>query len=182
MIPVYCVLIGLLTGALLIDIKQQRIPNWLCLLVTILGVSSNSLLPSGLGLYHSLLGLLLGLCNMLVIYCITSMGAGDVKLMAAIGSVVGIKAIVIIFYYTFLIAGLLAVFFLIFSSDLKELLERYGRFFTGLLKGRWQYQKPAQGSIAAVQLPMAPAMALATAYQLLPQFFTVAHNFHFFGY
>jgi len=41
------------------------------------------------GLWHSLLGTIVGLCTLLPAYAIGGMGAGDAKMMAAIGSWLG---------------------------------------------------------------------------------------------
>ncbi|MBL1263671.1 A24 family peptidase [Methylomicrobium sp. RS1] len=168
MVSVYCLLIAMLTYAAAVDIYQRRIPNGLCAAITLMGIGSNVFLASGIGFYASLLGLSVGFIVMFLLHALTGLGAGDVKLMAATGSVVGIKPILIIFYHTFLLSGLFAVFFLLFSGGWKDIYWRYRVFFSALRKGRLHYSKPASGSPAAFQMPLAPAIGLASAYQLLP--------------
>jgi prepilin peptidase CpaA len=168
MVSVYCLLMVALAYAAVIDIRHRKIPNWLCGAIALLGIGSNSFLASGNGFQASVGGLSAGFLIMLFLYRLTGLGAGDVKLMAATGSVVGIKSILIIFCYAFLLAGLFAAVFLVFSGGWRDIYRRYQVFFGGLCKGRLHYIKPAPGTPAALQMPMGPAIALASAYQLLP--------------
>jgi prepilin peptidase CpaA len=165
---VYCLLMAMQSYAAVIDIRHRKIPNRLCAAIALFGLVGNSLLADGNGLQASLGGLSIGFITMLFLYRLTGLGAGDVKLMAATGSVVGIKPILIIFYHTFLLSGLFAAFFLLFSGGWSDIYRRHRAFFSGLCKGRLHYSKPASGSPAAFQMPLAPAIGLASAYQLLP--------------
>ena len=174
MFLVYCLLSLLLFYAAFIDIRQRRIPNWLCALVAAMGFLVNTLLPSGVDFYASLMGLFAGLLPMLCLTILTGLGAGDVKLMAAIGSVVGIKSILIIFYYSFLISGVWAIAYLIAKGGGADILLRYSRLFSGLFKGQVSLSKPAVNTTAAFKLPMAPGIALATGYVLLPKIMALA--------
>jgi len=166
---VYCLLSLLLFYAALIDIRERRIPNWLCALVAALGILVNGLLPSGVGFYASLAGFVAGFLPMLFLYILTGLGAGDVKLMSAIGSVVGAKSILIIFYYSFLVSGAYAIVYLIVKGGGVEILQRYGRFFTSFFQKRLHLIKPAPNTTAAYKLPMAPGIAIATGYVLFSQ-------------
>jgi prepilin peptidase CpaA len=169
MVFVYLLLSLLLFIAAVIDIRQRRIPNWLSGLVAVMGLSANTFLPSGAGFYPSMIGLLAGFISMLILYFLTGLGAGDVKLMASVGSVVGIKSVLIIFYYSFLISAGFALGYLICKGGLADIFRRFGRFFLGLFKGRLDYSKPSVNTTAAFKLPMAPGIALATGYVLLPK-------------
>ena len=64
---------------------------------------------SGLSLGAAALGLALGLALMLPGHALGATGAGDVKLMAAIGSLVGPTLVVKAFLFTALAGGVLAV-------------------------------------------------------------------------
>jgi len=174
MFLVYCLLSLSLIYAAFIDIRQRRIPNWLCALVAVIGFLINTLLPSGAGFYASLMGLLAGLLPMLCLHVLTGLGAGDAKLMAAIGSFVGIKSILIIFYYSFLISGACAFAYLIVKGGGAGILQRYVRLFSGLFRSRIDYNKPSANTAASFQLPMAPGIALATGYVLLPKIIDMA--------
>lgn len=165
---VYSALSVLLVYAAVIDIRDQRIPNLLCLLILTMGIVANSLLATGSGIYSCLSGLCAGFLPMFFLHLLTGLGAGDVKLMAAVGSVVGMKSVLIIFCYSFALSGLLALAYIAFGGGLKDMLRRYGLFLNGLLKGRVIFNKPAANTMPGLQMPMAPGIALATTYVLLP--------------
>lgn len=165
---VYSVLIVLLFYIAFIDLRKQKISNKLCLLIWGVGISANCFLASGSGCYASIIGFFAGLLPLLILYCITGIGAGDVKLMAALGSVVGAHAILLIFYYSFLLAGSWALAYLMCKGGIKEMLYRYFRFFRSLFQRRYDNSKPAPDTVAARQIPMAPGIFLAALYVLLP--------------
>lgn len=71
------------------DLRTRRIPNWLTLTGLILGFALNGILYGLRGLGHAALGMFTGFGVYLVLYLLRAMGAGDVKFMAAIGSLVG---------------------------------------------------------------------------------------------
>ena len=76
--------------AAIFDIRSRRIPNWLNLTGIILGFGLNALLayPFPLeGVKHAGVGMLFAFAVYFVLYLIHAMGAGDVKLMAAIGAI-----------------------------------------------------------------------------------------------
>jgi prepilin peptidase CpaA len=82
-------LLMLVVSAAAWDIRFRRIPNWLSLAGVLLGIGLNSFLYHAQGLELSLLGMGLALLIYLPLYLLRAMGAGDVKLMAAVGALVG---------------------------------------------------------------------------------------------
>src|SRR5437588_6626383 len=87
--PVAILMVLLVLTAAVFDIRSRRIPNWLTLSGIILGFALNALLayPFPLeGVKHAGLGMLFAFAVYFVLYLIHAMGAGDVKLMAAIGA------------------------------------------------------------------------------------------------
>ena len=71
------------------DLRTRRIPNWLVLGGLIAGFGLNGFLFGLEGLGIAGLGMLVGFGIYLVLHLLHAMGAGDVKLMAAVGSLVG---------------------------------------------------------------------------------------------
>jgi prepilin peptidase CpaA len=85
---VWAPLICTLALAAVIDARQRRIPNWLTFGLMAAGLGRAALLgPQDFG--HAMLGIVVGGAIPLVMYMISAMGGGDVKLLAAIGAWVG---------------------------------------------------------------------------------------------
>ncbi len=94
------------------DLRFRRIPNWLNLSGVILGLGVNTLLLAGHGFALALLGLGCSLAVYVPLYLIRGMGAGDVKLMAAVGAMAGPRNWLIIFIATALLGGLVSILFI----------------------------------------------------------------------
>ncbi len=137
--------------------------------IIVSGLGWNYFSAEGLGLRDSGLGLIVGLLLMLPGYIFGSMGAGDVKLMAAIGSVVGFDRVLDVVLYSYMVMFVIAIIFIIVKGDLFKLLLRYKALFFGLFAGIFSYQKPDSSEAAGQRLPLAPAIALATFYVLYPE-------------
>src|ERR1700684_2543241 len=82
-------LLALVIGAAAYDIPYRRIPNSFTASGVLLGLAMNTFLYGWAGLWASLEGLAMGFGAYFILYSMRAMGAGDVKLMAAIGALVG---------------------------------------------------------------------------------------------
>jgi prepilin peptidase CpaA len=71
------------------DLSYRRIPNWLNLSGIIAGFMLNVFFLHLHGLVLTVEGLFLAVAIYLPLYLLRGMGAGDVKLMAAVGAIVG---------------------------------------------------------------------------------------------
>lgn len=72
------------------DLKFRIIPNWVCALVAVLGIATHTTLSGTSGVPVAIAGMLLPLLIFIPFYVMRVMGAGDVKLMAAVGAFVGL--------------------------------------------------------------------------------------------
>jgi prepilin peptidase CpaA len=95
--------------ATVIDIRTRRIPNALTAAMAGVGVGFAAAGISGISVGASLAGMLVGLGLMLPGHLLGATGAGDVKLMAAVGAIVGPGVTVTAFLFTALAGGVLAV-------------------------------------------------------------------------
>ena len=107
-------LLMLVIPAAVYDYRQRRIPNWLVLAGILTGLAMNIFLwydnPSPFtGMWLTLEGLGLALLVYLPLYLLRGMGAGDVKLMGAVGAVVGPLLWLWIFFFTAILGGIVAV-------------------------------------------------------------------------
>src|SRR5687767_15899030 len=107
------VLIAGLLHAVFTDLRARKISNTLTYPVMLLGLLGNLALSGWPGVQHASLGWLAGLGIMLIPFLLGAMGAGDVKLVAAIGAVKGPEFVLIATLYACVAGGLLAIYFLI---------------------------------------------------------------------
>jgi prepilin peptidase CpaA len=92
-----------------VDLYTRRIPNPLTLGVAAFGTTLAAFHLSSLTLTEALLGFAVGLVLMLPGHLIGATGAGDVKLFAALGTLLGPRATAVAFMYTALAGGVLAI-------------------------------------------------------------------------
>lgn len=86
---VYLPLTAMLGTVTVIDIRTRRIPNPISLGGIVVGVACWAWLSGWAGVAHAGLGMLVGFSLFLPFYLARGMGAGDVKLMAAVGAFLG---------------------------------------------------------------------------------------------
>lgn len=77
-------------SCLVMDVRTGRIPNWLTVPAFALGLLTHLGIAGWAGLKFSLLGFATGFGLLLVLMLIGGGGAGDVKMMGALGGVVGV--------------------------------------------------------------------------------------------
>jgi prepilin peptidase CpaA len=90
-------LLAVLLVAAFIDIRYRRIPNWLTFGLIAGGLVRAFCLGGIGGAGHSLLGLLTGGSLAVLLFAISALGGGDVKLLAGIGAWVGPGPVLAIF-------------------------------------------------------------------------------------
>jgi prepilin peptidase CpaA len=107
--PLVDTFLALLIGlAVIFDLKERRIPNWLVLIATLGGLSLHFI--SGTSEFlNSLSGFGLGIALLFIPFALGLLGAGDVKLVGAIGAVLGVTWIPRVLFYSVLAGGLLAL-------------------------------------------------------------------------
>ncbi|MDH4300622.1 MAG: A24 family peptidase [Nitrospira sp.] len=86
-------LIIILVIAVVFDLRSSRIPNWLTFPAMSVALAGHAWMGGVDGALFSLAGLGIGLGLFFLIYLVGGIGAGDVKLMAAIGSFVGVNGV-----------------------------------------------------------------------------------------
>ncbi len=71
------------------DMREHRIPNWLIIAVLATGFAGQVATAGWIGLFQASLGAILGTLFFMPFYVKRAMGAGDAKLMGAVGSSFG---------------------------------------------------------------------------------------------
>ena len=95
--------------ATVVDIRTRRIPNELTATMAGIGVGLAATGVSGVSVWASMAGFALGLLLMMPGHALGATGAGDVKLMAAVGAIVGPGLVVSAFLFTAIAGGILAI-------------------------------------------------------------------------
>ena len=114
----------------MIDIRTRRIPNPLTAAMAGLGIGLAATGTSGISVAASFGGFFLGLLLMLPGYGFGATGAGDVKLMAAVGAIVGPPLVLSAFLFTSVAGGVLALVVAMQRHQLRATLAETGRLVT----------------------------------------------------
>lgn len=120
------ILAGVLIFASVTDLRSHRISNKLTYSTMIFGIVFYTLTSGMAGFLQSLGGLFLGLALLIVFYLLGGMGAGDVKLMAAVGALLGPQGVFEAFLGTALAGGIYALLVLAAKGYLRDTLKRFG--------------------------------------------------------
>jgi prepilin peptidase CpaA len=97
------------------DLRYRKIPNWATLPAIVLGLGMNGLVLGWGGMKASGLGLLVGFGALLVLFVLSWMGGGDVKLMAAVGALKGYPFVVSALFYSLIVGVVIGVAMLIWN-------------------------------------------------------------------
>ena len=152
------VLAGVLALSTAADLRWRRIPNALTFPAFGAGILLNGVFFGGEGLFSSASGGALGLGMLLPLFFLRGMGAGDVKLMAAIGALKGPEFVFFTCAWASIFGGGMALFGLIRSRKLGVALAHL-YFFKFL-------PRPDGSFISAGRIPYAPAIAMGALLTL----------------
>ncbi len=149
------------------DLATNRIPNVVVFCMIITGLIANSWVGHWDGLVLALSGLLVGLVSFLPFYLFGGMGAGDVKLLAAVGAVIGPNLAFLAAILTILCGGAIAIAYITLKGGLPQMLSRYGSMLLCLVARQPQYIPPAPGEAAGLRFPYAIAIAVGTTLAVI---------------
>ncbi len=148
-------LLGLLGAAVASDLRRHRIPNSLIVLGLALGFAGQAYAGGISGLGDAALGMLIGFSAFLPLYALGGMAAGDVKLMAMVGSFLppqyALWAVA-----ASLVAGALCGFVIVLARG--QLQQTFGRYWL-MLRAR-AYLAPAEDEVAGKPFPYSVAILL----------------------
>lgn len=143
------------------DWRSRRIPNWLTVPGLLVGIAVNTWLAGWSGAKSSLLGAGLGLALLLPFVLVRSLGAGDWKLVGALGAFLGPSHLLDVLLATVLIAGVMAVALIIWKGRVRQtfrnMLHILGAFFSFHLPG----PQVSLDSKESLKIPFGVAVAVA---------------------
>jgi len=144
------------------DWRRRIIPNYLTYPGILWGFGLGVAPESSLSIQSSLAGFGIGFIPALLLFAMGTMGGGDVKLLAAMGALVGYPGILDVLFLSILMGAALGVSLLIWRGQFLSTLRGMrglilAMFYPGLAK-----QVPAMDS----EFPFAVAIALGTLWAL----------------
>ena len=159
--PSDLIVIGTLTAgvaaAAFIDLRTRRVPNALTGLLALSGLGFAASGVGHLSVGAAVLGFFVGLALMLPGHLFGATGAGDVKLFAAVGSLLGPAPIVGAFLYTALAGGALAIVVALHRRRLQHTVGRAARLVAQKADAA-EIEAPHENN----RFPYAPAIAVGS--------------------
>ena len=147
------------------DVRYRRIPNAFVLATLLSGLIINTIYGGWKGTLASLGGCAIAFILMFMLHIFGAMGAGDVKLFAGIGSVIGASLVVPTFLVVVLVGGALAVVTMFRAGTVKETLWRVVQIFIGFLPG-WEMPRFSVPAERRYTIPYGVAITLGSLISL----------------
>lgn len=167
-------LLTLVVGAAIYDVRYRRIPNWLTVSGVLAGIAMNTFLAwsspqQWSGCIFALKGLGAAFGVYFALYALRAMGAGDVKLMGAIGAMTGWEDWFGIFLVTAVVGGVMALIFSILKKRLGKTLWNVSFILSEMKHGRPAYVQREELDVKnpkSVGLPHGAIIAIGTLFFL----------------
>ncbi|MNY14519.1 Type IV leader peptidase family protein [compost metagenome] len=150
-------LIGLLGVAVVSDLLRHRIPNMLVLVGLALGLIGQMYSGGVSGLGDSLLGILICFALFLPMYAFGGMAAGDVKLMAMVGSFLPFQFALWAVMFSLIAGGVCGLLIVLVRGQLRQTLGRYW-----LILRAQAYLAPTSDEVAGKPFPYSIAILIGT--------------------
>lgn len=160
-----------LVTAGIVDLRTQKIPNVLTLPSAIFAVTYHSILNGVEGFLFSTGGLLTGAGLLLIPYLLGGMGAGDAKMLGAVGGVLGAKSVFYAFLCSSIVGGVYAlVLTLIYRRQFKGFFKKMATSLLNFILIRKYIQDPMQPESQKPKLCYGIAIAIGTSFYILSNF------------
>ena len=117
-------LLMLITASGFCDLKERKIPNRITFTGILIGIIFNIVTGGWSGLLQGIVGLLAGLSIFFLPFAMGGMGAGDVKLMGAIGALMGWRFSVMTAMYSAMVGGIMVLMYLLYTGKLRYTIKK----------------------------------------------------------
>ena len=147
------------------DVRYRRIPNAFVLATLMSGLIVNSIYGGLNGMLASLGGCAIAFILMFILHVFGAMGAGDVKLFAAVGSLVGAHLVLPTFLVVILTGGALALLLMLHTGAVRATMQRVLMILVGLLPG-WEMPRFAVPADRRQTIPYGVAITFGSLISL----------------
>jgi prepilin peptidase CpaA len=160
---IWALTLAMTLSAALLDWRSRRIPNWLTVPGLLLGVAVHTVLSGWHGTLFALGGAGLALILLLAPVLTRVLGAGDWKLMGAVGAFLGPVLVLFVLFCSVLASGLMAFVQMLKARRVVETFRNMVVLVRGVFAfGIKPNPKMSLDNAALMKLPFGVAVALAT--------------------
>lgn len=146
------------------DWRTRRIPNSLTVPAFCMGLGVNSIASGWHGLFTGLEGAGLALGLLLPLVLMRALGAGDWKLMGAMGAFLGARDLFHVLVASVYVSALMAIFIMIRAKRVKVTLRNLAVLVHGFLRfGLRMHPQISLDNPDSLKLPFGVAVAIGTA-------------------
>ena len=156
------------------DWRTRRIPNWLTVSGLLVGLAANSLFRGWTGTKDSLLGAGLGLLVLLPFVLVRSLGAGDWKLVGALGAFLGPRPLLAVLFVAILVAGAMALILIVWKGRLLQTVKNIAHMIAALFSFHLPGSELSLDNPAALKVPFGVAVAIAVVIYAIGRIWGVA--------
>jgi prepilin peptidase CpaA len=168
---IWAVTLALTLYAAWFDWRTRRIPNWLTLSGFLAGITLNSILQGWHGARQSLEGAGLALGLLLPLVLLRGLGAGDWKLMGAVGALMGWRPMLFVLVVSFVATAVIGMIQMALTKRVKKTLWNLFALAKGFVTfGMRPNPEISLDNPALLKLPFGVAVAVATTFS-----FVLAH-------
>jgi prepilin peptidase CpaA len=164
-LAIQAVLLVVVLTAAAYDLRFRRIPNWLTVSGLGAGLALNTAFGGWSGLQTAAVGFAAGFGAYFLLYLIRAMGAGDVKLMGAAGSLVGAGNWLVLFAAAAIAGGAVALVLIVVKRRVRVTLWNIAFILGEFLRFRAPYMKRDELDVKSgkgVSLPHGCAIAMGS--------------------
>lgn len=131
----------------LVDIKKQKIPNYLIIIFSLIGIYLKE--------YSFIINFLISILLLFILYKVEVFGAGDIKLIAVISGYLGLKHSMIIGFLSLFMASFYALFYLLKNKILYKRMSYFFSYAKYSIKDKvlYKYNGGLKNSLSMVMSP-----------------------------
>ncbi len=150
------------SSAAIWDLKVSRIPNLITFPAIALGLLINSFYAGFHGFGSALAGTVAGIFLLLIPFALGGMGAGDVKLLAAIGALNGTQFAFYTFLYSAIAGGAIALVVILIRGQLFQVISNLMWIFRNLSVYIFNRGERPEPVTSGIRFPYGAALLLGT--------------------